>query len=82
MSKYPVRHMSASRGCEVDIESMPSPHLMNSWRKLRNHGLNGDPGADGDSDRLVAYVAELESRGFTYDSDADRWEGGPVEVKL
>lgn len=53
---------SASRG-PVAIETMPTPHLINAWRKLHPSAVVKE-----------WMEEELRSRGCTYDADTGQWD--------
>lgn len=68
-SKYPVLYISASKGA-VPIESLPTPHLANAWRKLCEK--------DGPSNEVAKHMhADLVARGCTYDMETSRWTFPP-----
>lgn len=85
MSKYPVKYVSGSKGLELNIEDMATPHLCNAWRKLGTDfaypivedaipgsGTRDIPGRQMDPVR-TSIAAEIRSRGGVYDAETDRW---------
>ena len=71
MAKYPVKYISGSKRAELNIEDMPTPHLMNAWRKLG--GALGIEGAVYTDEVLRCMDEELRSRGCTWDAAMERW---------
>jgi hypothetical protein len=69
MSKYPVLYHSKSKNADIAIEDMPTPHLLNAWRKMTTDE-NGPPEV---GTTILCMETELRARGCTYDSETGRW---------
>jgi len=72
MSKYPVLYHSKSKGVDLAIEDMATPHLMNTLRKLalEQPVLNF-------KELASCMVKELVSRGCTLDPETGRMPPAP-----
>lgn len=69
-SKYPVTYFSASKGKDLAIETMPTPHIFNALRKLDSQDV---PAPAPIPALIAAFTAELTARGCVLDAETGRW---------
>lgn len=74
--KYPESYFSASKGRHINIEDMPTPHIINAWRKAG--GASVDPLVGNLTLRTFMWE-ELVERGCKYDHESGQWTIPPKE---